>query len=222
MAQRELKPAPRAMRPEVLTAVRDMLARNFPGLHAFENDGHAFVVGTFQLIEDGVPIDNFTIRIDLPATYPVGLPFAREVGGRLPHREDYHVNPDGTLCVGLPEDLWLRFGGRCELKAYLDGPLRSYFIGALHKLQGRPWPYGEWPHGAAGLREFYGSKIASTELQTIVTLVTIVAGDPVKGHWICPLGCGAEIRRCHLAVVKDLQARLPKEIVTRSLQLLRA
>jgi hypothetical protein len=131
------------------------------------------------------------------------------------------VNPDGTLCVGLPEELCLRFKGRFELKEYFEGPLRSYFIGTTHKLQGKPWPYGEWGHGAVGVREFYGNNIGSTDQRAITEFLALVAGDAAKGHWVCPRGCGTELRRYHLRMAKELQGTLPREIVSRSLQLLK-
>jgi hypothetical protein len=54
------------------------LRATFQGFTSFENDGAIFVLGTYRLIEHGSVIDNFTIRISLPPTYPFGLPIACE------------------------------------------------------------------------------------------------------------------------------------------------
>ena len=139
------------------------------------------MVGTYQLHEDGVPIEHFLVEIALPDTYPNGLPAAREDGGRTPPVEDFHVNRDGTLCLGVPEDLWVRYGGRLELGQYLREPLRAYFVGVAHKLRGKPWPYGERPHGAAGLCEYYGGVIGVTNSARVLEFLKMLRKDTVKG-----------------------------------------
>ena len=173
------------------------------------------------MIEDGIAIDNFLIAIELPASYPIGIPVVRELGGRIPNHPDFHVFANGTLCLGLPEELWLQYGGRFELKQYLEGPLRSYFLGICEKLAGRPWPFGEWPHGVPALIEFYGKLIGTEEISCVIALVEMLSNASLKGHWKCPCGSGKELRQCHGDALRDLHARLSKEILARSLQLLR-
>jgi hypothetical protein len=206
--------------PKKLDALRVMLAENFPRLHALECDGIVLVEGTFELIEDGVSIDSFLVRILLPSAYPIGFPVTWEIGGRVPRILDWHVTSDGSLCVGLHEELWLKFGRRFELKAYLDSALRSYFIGVCEKLAGRPWPWGEWAHGAPALLEFYSKIIGTDDLGRVKELLAVLEKDAVKGHWLCPCGSGKEMRRCHGQAIRDTHQKLPKAMFTRYLKIL--
>lgn len=206
--------------PERLEALDVLLTSSFSGLHALVDEEIVAIIGTYHLTENDVPIDEFLIRVDLPPTYPMGIPVAREVGGKIPHDEDHHVNANGTLCVGLPEEMWIRYRGRLEVADYLSGPLRDYFIGASAKLRGLPWPFGEWGHGQQGLREYYGQFIDSDDHERIANFVRLIAEGRVKGHVPCPCGSGKESRRCHLQKMRGLSDKLPKEIAMRALQIL--
>jgi hypothetical protein len=193
-----------------------MLAARFPRLHALECDDVVIVEGTFDVVEGGVHIDSFLVRIVLPTTYPSGFPIAWEIGNRVRRGvQDWHVSGDGSLCVGLHEELWLKYGGRFELKEYLEGPLHSYFVGVCEKLAGRPWPWGEWAHGEPALREFYSKIIDTDDLERLKDLLMMLESDSIKGHWCCPCGSGKEMRRCHLFSIKDIHAKLPKAMFTR-------
>ena len=98
--------------------------------------------------------------------------------------------------------------------------MRSYLTGVCEKFAGRPWPYGEWAHGAPALVEFYGKAIGTDEPNRVVELVEMLTKDGVKGHWDCPCGSGKEIRRCHIATLRDLHGKLPKDMIGWSLQVL--
>jgi hypothetical protein len=191
-------------------------------LHLVEHRGSIVVVGTYHLHEDGVPIEHFLVEIVLPDAYPNGLPAAREVGGRIPPVEDFHVNGDGTLCLGVPEDLWVRYAGRFDLGEYLRQHLRAYFVGVAHKLRGKPWPYGERAHGAAGLCEYYGEVIGTKDSAMVLEFLKMLRKDAVKGHWLCPCGSGKELRRCHVRAIRNLHANLPKPMIKRSLDAVEA
>jgi hypothetical protein len=208
--------------PGQLENLHVMLAEKFPRLHALKSGDYVLVEGTFDVNEGDVRIEGFLIRVLLPTSYPLEIPTVWELGGRVPRQLDWHVNGNGTLCVGLPEELWLRFKGRFELKEFLEGPVRSYFVGVCEKLAGRPWPWEEWAHGAPALQEFYGKVIGTEDIECVKALLAMLEKDLVKGHWRCPCGSGKEIRRCHLPTVRDLHATLPKWMFTRYLASLNA
>ena len=181
-----------------------VLAENYPSLHALKFERSVAVAGTFRLAEGDVPIEDFLVHVELPPTYPIGLPVALEMGGRIPRDENHQVNKDGTLCVGLPEELWLRYDGRLPMEVYLPGPLRDYFVGVSSMLRGKGWPYGEWGHGARGLREFYGQYIDTERAGAVAEFVAMIAEGRVKGHVLCPCGSEKESRRCHLPKMRSL------------------
>ena len=78
-----------------------------------EGDSPSFR-GSFQLANDGVVFDRFSIRI----TFPDGafkLPQIEEIGGRIPRHIDRHVFGNGAICTEVPELTLLRAG---QLEAF--------------------------------------------------------------------------------------------------------
>src|SRR5688572_28826876 len=135
------------VQPNVVSELRAELATRYPDLRlTIEGDvGH--LVGSFPIIHDGVELDRFEIRVRIPAEFPRELPTVYEVSGRVPHDVDWHTFKAGNLCVIVPEEWFLTPNYR-SLLAYLDGPLRIYFINHALAESGFPRPMGERRHGS--------------------------------------------------------------------------
>jgi hypothetical protein len=170
--------------------------------------------GSFQLANDGVVFDRFSIQI----TFPDGafkLPRIEEIGGRIPRHIDRHVFGNGAICTEVPELTLLR--GRYSLVSYLDGPVRNYFLGQILVEQGQKWPFGEWDHGKPGLLQAYGEVLGVTDEEQIRRFLDCLGHKKVKGHWNCPCGTGKRIRDCHLDVIRRLQESVPPAIARQAL-----
>lgn len=170
--------------------------------------------GSFQVANDGVVIDRFSIEM----TFPEGLsklPRIEEIGGRIPKHRDRHVCDDGAICAEVPELILLR--GKYSLMSYLDGPVRNYFLGQLLVEQGKKWPFGEWDHGKPGLVQAYGEVLGVTGEEHIRRFLDCLGHKKVKGHWNCPCGSGKRIRDCHVSVIRKLQDTVPPSIARQAL-----
>ncbi|MFN0217361.1 MAG: hypothetical protein ACKVP4_00960 [Hyphomicrobium sp.] len=187
-----------------IAAVGALLAERYPGL-ALDEDDHS-VQGTYDLFHDRTWLDSYLIRVDLPDAYPRGLPAVYEIGGRIPRTDAYHVNADGSLCLGVPEELWIKHVGRFEIDVILDGPLRTFLLGATDKLKGRDWPYGERAHGPQGLCQFYAPVIGSSDPLHVLDLIQMLSAKRIKGHWPCPCGSNLQLRKCHGEPIRELHA----------------
>lgn len=196
---------------------RDLEAR-YPSLTLGEDNGVYTVSGSYDLRQDGRLIARYRLRIELPGGYPETIPLFYETGNRILRTQDNHINEsNGTLCLGVTEQIWLDLGGQFELLPLLDRHLRSYLIGATSMLAGKGWPFGERSHGADGLCEFYGEKIGTTDPLAVLDLILLLMGGVVKGHWDCPCGSGARLRDCHDSNVRELNERkLPREMLLNS------
>ena len=102
-----------------------------------------------------------------------------------------HVNAaDGTLCVVLPDEAFIRYAPTMTVLEYLNGPLRNFFIGQLCVENGDPWPWGEHAHGFKGTVAYYSELLGVDDALTIGKILYLRWGRRYKGHWRCPCGSG--------------------------------
>lgn len=62
---------------------------------------NAFMKGHSQVEE------TFKLRILIPKDFPIVLPSVYELENKIPRDGNYHVNGDGSLCLGNPFRLYL-------------------------------------------------------------------------------------------------------------------
>jgi hypothetical protein len=211
-------------RPELAREIRDDLQKRYPTLHLFiEDDGTARVAGTFPVLApDGRLLDRYQVSITLLADYPGSLPLVREVGGRIPWKDDFHVNADGTACVLLPDDRWRCFPEDAPFVQFLDGPVHDFFLGQSLVALGEEWPFGQWSHGWKGVYEYYQWLVGTDDPATIGRYLRVLAKLNFKDHLECPCGSGRKIRRCCCARILDLRRKIPPTVARRALETLGA
>jgi len=52
--------------------------------------------------------DTYHLQISLPKEFPRRVPTVTEICGKIPRVDDFHVNGDGTLCLGSRISLMAR------------------------------------------------------------------------------------------------------------------
>ncbi len=207
--------------PAALRLVRDALREKFPNLHALVDDGRVFIRGTMAIMHDGKELDRYQLEIVLPDNHPHGPLAVYETAKRIPRKaDDWHVNPDGSLCLGVPEQVWPSKNMPLEFVEFLNGPVRSFLLRNSIVERGGEWPYGEWDHGADGIFQYYRELIGIYDRTTIVEFMKCITHPNPKGHWDCPCGSGLRLRSCHHDLVWKLRAELPVEAVRYSLSLI--
>jgi hypothetical protein len=210
--------------PELVQAIRTDLRTRYPSLHLFiEPDGTATVQGTFPVRSpEGRVLDRYQVSIELPPDYPESLPIVREVGGRIPWKPEFHVNPEGVACVLLPDDRWRCFPEGAPFVQFLDGPVHDFFLSQSLVALGEDWPFGQWSHGADGVREYYQWLLGTDDPGTIVRFLRILSKLNLREHWDCPCGSGEKIRRCCRARIADLRGKIPPRVARKALETLGA
>lgn len=187
--------------------VQATLDKSYPNL-VFQERGHTVsVVGTFPVVHDNVVMDRFAILINFPDNYPDDLPVVQEIGGRLPWILDRHVNPNGTLCLLVPDE-WFILAEDQSFAAFMAGPVHNFFLGQALVEVGQEWPFGERQHGHHGLVEAYEDLLGVTGRDAIFRYLTSLQQSEIKGHWECPCGSGETLRRCHLDLLRALQKKI--------------
>jgi hypothetical protein len=196
----------------------------YPNLHFYREHDLIFVRGSFPLIAAGRVLDRFSIEIELPRNRQEDIPIIRETGGRIPRISDNHINVTnqaGDICLFVPEERWRIFPFGSSLLEFLNGPVRNYFLGFALKELGESWPFGERPHGKAGIFEYYGELLGTSDEQVIRKYIQCLSKKALKRHWSCPCGSGKKIRNCHVAEIQELREKVPWSYALRSLEHLR-
>lgn len=135
------------------------------------------------------------IRIDLD---PETIPTVWETGGRIPHVDANHVNPDGSLCLGSFLQLRLSTGRPFRLVPFVDKCLVPFLYAMSLRARGVPQlVFGELKHGPAGLLEDYARILGLKQTTHVVHALDLVAKRyRVANKSACPCGCRQRLGKC--------------------------
>ena len=100
--------------------------------HIVEHDAETLVSGAlgFEASAEGLEtiVGTFDVELTIPHLFPDRLPWVKEIGGRI--RTDYeHLNPDGTMCLGVPIEQRRVFFEQPTLLGFVDRLLVPYLYG---------------------------------------------------------------------------------------------
>lgn len=186
------------------------LATTYPSLRLVVVNGHRVITGAFNVEHEGRFLAGFQIEILLDEKDVLGLPAVREVGGRIPRVPERHVNlSDGSACLYLPEDLAVRCSRPFDIRGFLNGPVRTYFLGQAGVELGAPFPIGEWGHGDDGLKQMLAGMFGVSDVAVCLALLELLSGKVIKGHWQCRCGSRRALRACHEQLVRRLRHQIP-------------
>lgn len=145
----------------------------------------------------------YHLKIVLPFKFPSELPSVFEIGGKIPHLSNYHVNQsEGSLCLGSPMSLirniaenptLLRFAEKC-IVPYL------YAVSLLIKYK-IPWVHGELEHGLPGLVHEYSSIFRVNDPKQIYEILVLLSlKRRIANKKNCPCGCGLRFGKCKIGI----------------------
>lgn len=208
----------------IRSELQGLLGFSQPGLTVDVGKGIVIVSGVYYLTEndgpspDG-PLAQYQIKLELDPRFPAVEPRLYETSGTIPAGR--HLNPDGTCCACVWEE-WLAATPKPTFQAYLEGPLRDYFLSQRHFELTEEWPFGEREHGLEGFLNGCAEALGvEPDPKTIIDyLVFLRQGNP-KGHWPCPCKSGLIIRKCHGSAIFALREKVPPELATRMFERIR-
>jgi len=157
------------------------------------------------------------IKIVLMDDYPKSIPQIWETGGKIPRIPDRHINPtDGSLCLGVSEDLYIKYKGNFNIKDFLEGPTYSFFVGNALIEKGESWPHGEWDHALSGILQYY-LQFFETDSSWVVIQLLMQTMRPLHNKNLCACNSGKTVGNCHGKVLRKLQRYVPKDLVQKNL-----
>jgi len=142
--------------------------------------------------------DEFELEIVVPSRFPAELPVVTETAQRIPRRGEFHVNPDGSLCLGSHLRLRIKVSQNRTLSAFVERCLVPYLYAISHKLKnGGPLPFGELAHAGPGLIQDYAELFGlSTSEQVKTALKLLTYKRRIANKKACPCGCKLRLGRC--------------------------
>ena len=160
------------------------------------------VEGRFQFVakhHDHPEItDSYDLRIRVPGGFPRDLPQVVELQKKIPRNDKFHVNDDGTLCLGSPLRLLLKLSQRPSLSGFATHCLVPYLYAVSHKLRfGGAFIFNELKHGTEGVIQDY-LDLFGLESPEQVRRVLMLLGMKKRqaNKATCPCECGRRLGRC--------------------------
>lgn len=191
--------------------------RTFPTVDICpEGDGACRLLFEYSLNAEfaDVPLaEDFGLEMLVESDFPNIVPSVRETTDIIP--PDYeHLFLDGTFCLGINGELVERLLREPSLIAFLQGPVASYLYTALfHRLYGR-YPYGDRPHGAPGIIQFYSERLEGANDAATLALMEEIASGKYRGKAPCPCGSGKATRSCHGSLIRPLMTEPMKSAIS--------
>ncbi|AEE91056.1 MAG: SEC-C domain-containing protein [Tepidanaerobacter acetatoxydans] len=181
------------------------LIKKYPSFILYWEDDIGIVKGelNFKALYNGVVIaDTYTIKIEIPSTYPSNLPMTKEIGGRIPL--NFHRLANDYLCLEVPTKMKIIFMQNPTLLFYVEKFVVEYLYGFSYKEKFGRLPYGEHPHGNAGIIDFYKELFGVTDINSILKFLKILSNSNYRGHHLCPCNSEKKLRNCHGKTIREL------------------
>lgn len=142
--------------------------------------------------------DSYKLEIVIPDKFPRAIPDVNETGGKIPRNGDFHVNSDGTLCMGSPLRLLEKIHSDPSLTGFVDKCLVPYLYAVSCKLMhGGDFRFGELAHGDKGIAEDYSDMLGLQERDQILQAIQLLGvRKRIANKKHCPCGCGKRLGAC--------------------------
>ncbi|MGI6657147.1 MAG: hypothetical protein ACOX5Z_10060 [Desulfobulbus sp.] len=142
--------------------------------------------------------DSYELEIVVPEKFPQALPEVKEIGGKIPRDGNFHVNQDGTLCLGSPLRLLSKVHRFPTLTGFADKCLIPYLYAVSYKLRhGGNFVFGELAHGEQGIVDDYSLMVGLKERHQVTEAIQLLGiKKRIANKRPCPCGCGKRLGAC--------------------------
>lgn len=142
--------------------------------------------------------DSYKLEIFVPDKFPQALPKVKETGGKIPRNGKFHVNPDGSLCLGSPLRLLKKVHNARSLNGFTKKCLVPYLYAVSCKLRnGSDFVFGELAHGNQGIVDDYSRIFGLKEQSQILQAIQLLGVKKrIANKKPCPCGCGKRLGAC--------------------------
>lgn len=179
-----------------------------------EADGSISLEGKIYLNHsyDKYPTINNVVelKIIIPESYPCEPIKFEEVGGLIPKNADYHVNPDGSLCLGSPFKAMKALRLNPDLNTFFESFFIPYIYAVILKIEHDiNFIFGELSHGTTGevedLEEIFA---VSGKDKVLACLDALAMKKRIANKRPCPCDCNTRLGRCSTRFAINSQRKI--------------
>lgn len=202
---------------EKLESLSKKISVAYPDLRVSQEREKTVITGSLPIIEYGVPLERYTIRIEEQQSgYPTKPPRVFELSGKIPKIRNRHFTPGTSpdtseACVCLRDEWGWIIDDYRTLFDFIRGPIRDFFVWqACYDFYGSD-KLGGYAHGYLGRLAFYQKKFQITDVEAVKKGLYHLSQGRYKPNWPCYCGSGKRVSNCHKGLVLLLRAKiLPK------------
>lgn len=142
----------------------------------------------------------YELEIRVPEDFPRSAPKVIEINNQIPRDGRYHINPNGTFCLGTPLRELLVLSQNPSLLEFVDRLLNPYLYAVTSKLRhGKDFVFGELEHGDKGELSDYETLFqVKSPSAVLICLHLLSIRKRVANKKPCPCGCGLRLGSCEL------------------------
>ena len=159
---------------------------------------------------DGAIVNlDYELEVRIHGSFPHSIPSVRETSGRIPRH--FHTLVDGSACLGAELRLRSIARKRPTLRGFFEAAVLPYFYGHAYWLLNGRMPFGELPHGDAGVIEDLQALLHAADVSELHRLlVALSLRRRVANKRPCPCGSGVRLGRCHAARINGRRKLGPR------------
>lgn len=195
------------------------VSREFPSLNSKFDNGVWQIQGVLPIVDgNGFKHDEYEVRIMIPSNFPKIMPLLFEIGGKIRHTPEFHINPDGSCCLTVPakEVLILRNG--LTVLDFIKKHAIPFLANHTYKQRFGEYAAGEYSHGLDGIIEFYFEVFNSNNLKIVIDgLEASIFSKIPERNSLCFCGSGTKYKKCHMKSL-DTLALVSNDVLIKDLK----
>lgn len=142
--------------------------------------------------------DSYELKVEFPCRFPKELPKVWELQDKIPRGEEFHINPDDTLCLGSPIRLLQKANKNPTASGFARTCIVPFLYAVSRKVKdGGDFYMGELEHGEPGIVDDYMDLFClKSKFEVINALHLLSMKKRIANKRTCPCKCGRRLGRC--------------------------
>jgi hypothetical protein len=142
--------------------------------------------------------DVYELEVEVPPSFPKGIPRVKELQGKIPRNANFHVNGDESLCLGSPIRLLKNIGKAPTLSGFAATCIVPFLYAVTNKLQnGGQLAFSELAHGERGILDDYMELMGLKRREEVPQALDLLGiKRRIANKQACPCKCGRRLGEC--------------------------